>query len=476
MSSNPQVNINKQKAFSFKVYKRHFGLIAGLMILFAILNVNFEGLSIEGQRCLALSLMTVMFWATGVAHPGFTSLLMLMGYVLMGVAPVDKVFAIWTSPLMYLVVGGFLIAAAVQASGLGKRIAYKFILKFVDSFSSVIVSCYVLGFLLSFLIPHPWPRSFLIMSVMAFIIKAADLPAKDAANIGFAVFAGSASTSMILLTGDSVLNIAAVGFSGQSLSWLEWLWYMGIPGLITSIITCVLQLKLFRPTVEFKFNKEEVKKQLDELGSMTGVEKKTLLWVSIAIILWATDSIHHVSTAWVALGIAIILSFPVVGDILKPPAWGSVNIGTLFFLTAALAIGKVGAYTGMNEWIASVVLPETVPTNPFVFAALASVVTVVLHMVLGSALAVMGIASPALVGYASTAGINPLIPALIVYTAVAMHWILPFHHMNLLVGLGKENGQYGEAEAIKLGIPLTIVVFIITVLIEIPWWKVTGLM
>jgi di/tricarboxylate transporter len=28
----------------------------------------------------------------------------------------------------------------------------------------------------------------------------------------------------------------------------------------------------------------------------------------------------------------------------------------------------------------------------------------------------------------------------------------------------------------KLGIPLTVVVFIVTVLIEIPWWKLTGLL
>ncbi len=174
------------KGFSLSRYKREFGFILGIVFLLAIWNMNTpEGLKPEGQKCLALSLLAVAWWATGVAHPGFTALLMLMGYTLFNVAPAAVVFRLWASPLIYLVVGGFLIAAAVQTSGLGKRIAYNFIIRYVHTFKSVIISGYVLGFLLSFLIPHPWPRSFLIMSVMAFIIKAADLPAKDAANMGW---------------------------------------------------------------------------------------------------------------------------------------------------------------------------------------------------------------------------------------------------------------------------------------------------
>lgn len=46
----------------------------------------------------------------------------------------------------------------------------------------------------------------------------------------------------------------------------------------------------------------------------------------------------------------------------------------------------------------------------------------------------------------------------------------------MLVGQGEENGMYTQKETIRLGIPLTVVVFIVTVLVEIPWWKLLGML
>ena len=57
-------------------------------------------------------------------------------------------------------IGAYLIAVAVKESGLGERIAYKFIVKYVSSFKSIIVSIFALTFILALLIPHPWPRNF----------------------------------------------------------------------------------------------------------------------------------------------------------------------------------------------------------------------------------------------------------------------------------------------------------------------------
>lgn len=130
----------------------------------------------------------------------------------------------------------------------------------------------------------------------------------------------------------------------------------------------------------------------------------------------------------------------------------------------------------MNAWIAHTVLPSSVPANPFVLAAFITAVSILIHMILGSVIAVMGIVIPAMLVFTSQmSGVSPLVPALLAYTAVASHYVFPFQHLNMLVGQGEDNGMYGQKECIRLGIPYIIVVFIMTCLVEVPWWKICGL-
>jgi di/tricarboxylate transporter len=86
----------------------------------------------------------------------------------------------------------------------------------------------------------------------------------------------------------------------------------------------------------------------------------------------------------------------------------------------------------------------------------------------------MSIVAPPLVPYATTAGWNPLFPALLIYTAVAIHYIFPFQHVAILLGQG-ETGGYDTRHVLKYGIPLTIITLIVLIPIEVTWWKILEL-
>jgi len=460
----------------FAKYKSETGAILGILVCLGIwLMPARPDLPLQGQHCLALSLLAVVWWAFGVVNPGFTSLILLVSWVLTHTAEPAVVFRLWTTPLMYLVVGGYLIAAAVEGSGLGKRIAYHFTVRYVSGYRSIIGACYILGFLLSIMIPHPWPRSFMIMSVMAIVIKSAKLEPRFAAQIGLTAFAASCPTSMILLTGDSTLNVVAMNFAGVEASWLKWFLYMGVPGIVTSVLLFLIQIWLFPGPSDFVVNKDEIRDLLKKLGPVTRIEKMVMFWVLVAIGFWTTDFLHHIHPGWIAIGAALMMTLPRIGAGLKASDWGKVNLGTLFFLTAALGIGTVGGVTGMNKWVAAVMLPSHVPANIFVFALFVTAFAVIIHMVLGSVLAVMGIVTPAIIAYTAGSGISPIVASLLVYTAVNQHYLLPFHNMAILVGEGEQGGRYTSADVFKLGIPLTVLVFVVTVGVEVPWWKFLGL-
>lgn len=222
-------------------------------------------------------------------------------------------------------------------------------------------------------------------------------------------------------------------------------------------------------------NHQEIQKKQDSLGPITGKEKRTAFWVVVAIILWMTDSVHGVDIGWVTLFIAVMMAMPKIGGVLTPSSWSGVPVQTLLFLTAAVAIGRVGGATGMNAWLAQTLLPSTVPENMFILGAFITLVALVIHMCFGSVIAVMGIVIPAMLAFTQTMGISPVIPTMIAYSAVNTHFILPFHNLAILVGTGPENGLYSEKETVRFGVPFTVVLFIISCVIELPWWKVIGL-
>lgn len=457
--------------------KRIIGFFGGLVVCFLIWNLPLQGLPVDGQRCMALSLAAVIWWAVGVINPGYTALALLLGYSLLlnpSVAPRSLIFSLWATPTMYLVISGFLMAAAVQRSGLGRRIALNFILRFAKSYRSIIISCYLLGLLLSFMIPHPWPRSFMLSSVMIFVIKAAGLDGKAAKNIILAVFVGSVPTSMVLLTGDSILNSAVSGFvsgaTGSSITYLQWIVYMGLSGLLASALTCTVQILSFKGPEKLTIDFGEIRGELHNLGKLSGLEKRTIAAIALAVVLWCTDMLHGINPGWVMVVATLILALPMI-EVLNADSWSQVNIGTLLFLCAALAIGSVGAATGMNEWILNLLLPGSAPTNPYVFALVCMVICMVVHMLLGSSLAVLGIVTPAITAFGAMAGFPPIASAFIVYTSVALHWLLPIHHINLLVGLGE---HYNERNILRLGIPQTLVT-VVVVLFQVFMWSVTGL-
>lgn len=474
--------------------KREIGFVLGVLVFLLVKFLPLGNLSstveltVGGQTCLALTLATVVFWACGVAQPGFVGLLYCALLILFQVctddtgtaslsATVASTFSSWTKATMWLVIGAYLIASAVKESGLGERIAYAFMLRFVRDIKSLIVSIFALTFILSLLIPHPFPRAFLILAVVSVIASSAGYSDEDKGKLGFLVFAAAAPGSMFFLTGDSTLNPLVAQYSaeagGASPSFADWFLYMSVPMLVALLCTMVLGLILFKPSRELVYDRDEVLAKQAALGKLSAKEIRTIIWLVIAIVLWLTVSGDYIG--WVTLLIGVCLSVPVIGEVLTPASWNAVDIKSLMFLTAAMAVGSVGGATGMNAWIAAVVLPSAVPENIFLFALLVAALSIVIHMFMGSVMAVLGVCVPAFISFAAGSSVTPLAVALLVFTSINIHYILPFHNLPILIGEGKDAGGYTSKEAMRMGIPLTVVVFVV-VLVEAAWFHLFGLM
>jgi di/tricarboxylate transporter len=94
---------------------------------------------------------------------------------------------------------------------------------------------------------------------------------------------------------------------------------------------------------------------------------------------------------------------------------------------------------------------------------------------MGSVIAVMGVAIPAILVCTNALGINEVAVIFVIYLAISGHYILPFHHLNILVGQGEENGMYTQKETVKMGVPLLIPIFF-TVAFAVIWFTVSGIL
>lgn len=81
------------------------------------------GLSVAGWQVAALALLMAAWWMTEALPLAATALLPLLVLPLLGIAPLGAVAAPYADPLIFLFLGGFLLARALQVWSLDRRLA-----------------------------------------------------------------------------------------------------------------------------------------------------------------------------------------------------------------------------------------------------------------------------------------------------------------------------------------------------------------
>ena len=187
------------------------------------------------------------------------------------------------------------------------------------------------------------------------------------------------------------------------------------------------------------------------------------------MILWITEPWHGLSAALVALGgVGAML----IAGLLKFADYKKIKLELLLNLTAVFAIGKVLKASGITALIQQYLIAYLPTGSTALILLLTVIIVMIVHMMLGSCLTSMSVTIPILIAMFGET-VNPLIIALIAYVTVSVHYLLPFHHLTLVLGSG-ENFFRNKLIA-RLGAPMTILIFILIFLIYLPWWKLVRL-
>ena len=120
----------------FERYKRLVGFVVGPVVLIVLYLLPME-LSAQAHGLTAVTGFVLVFWLTEAVPVPVTALLGAVLNVLLGVAPAPEVFAPFAHPLVFLFLGGFLLALGMQRWRLHRRIALAILL--------VLAICWAVG-------------------------------------------------------------------------------------------------------------------------------------------------------------------------------------------------------------------------------------------------------------------------------------------------------------------------------------------
>ena len=216
--------------------------------------------------------------------------------------------------------------------------------------------------------------------------------------------------------------------------------------------------------------------ELQIMGPMGSRERKTLLYLMIALILWVTDFWHGLPPWAVAVLVAVPLTAPVIGCMDKNDM-KKVPLNILIFSAACISVGIVLQDTGVGVWMGKATLGRliTPDMSTSMTSAITFLVSAVLHFPLvESKTAVAGMV-PVVVNYFQGAGMPVLGPTLMACMAGLTIAFVPFMVLPslLMVGFGPHFSYKHAAITVSVYSTVSIVIQLVCCF---TWYRWSGLM
>jgi solute carrier family 13 (sodium-dependent dicarboxylate transporter), member 2/3/5 len=276
------------------------GLIAGpLLAWLVIVLFNPADLGPEGQMTAAIAVLMAVWWATEAVPVAVTAFLPLILFPVFGVAPVGETAPHYANPTIYLFLGGFVIALAIESSGLHRRVALLVFKIFGVNGRSLVGGFMVAAALISMWISNTSTALMLLPIVMSLILVVREtmdsLSAKAQQDFETAMLLGLAYGAtlggMTTLVGTPP-NAFMAGFMqsnyGVEIDFARWM-LVGIPLAVIMLPACWLVLTRLLFKVDFKASpaaRRHVRDLTSDLGRMTQAEIRTGILFVLLVAGW----------------------------------------------------------------------------------------------------------------------------------------------------------------------------------------------
>jgi len=279
------------------------GLVSGpIAFILTLLFFHPEGLGTEANAILSATLWIAIWWITEAIPIAVTALLPIILFPLTGGLSLSDTTAAFGHKYVFLYVGGFIIAIAIEKWNLHKRISLNII-----NFIGTNVVNIILGFMLATAFMSMWisntATSVMMLPIgMAIVAQLRDNPATvEDENLIFGkalmlAIAYSASIGGMGTLIGTPPNLVLAGVVEKTfnyeITFVQWFKF-GFPISVVLLFICWKYLTSFAfkfKQKEFPGGREEIKKQLTALGKISYEEKLVAVVFAVTAFAWITRS------------------------------------------------------------------------------------------------------------------------------------------------------------------------------------------
>jgi anion transporter len=431
------------------------------------------------RHVLAIAAFMILSWITEAMDYALAGFIGCYLYWALGVVPFGVAFSGFATDTPWFLFGAALFGAMATKTGLARRIAFVVMQRVGRTYARVLLGLIITDFLLTFVIPSGIARVVVMSAIALGLVEAFGVG--PGSNIGRAMFliityAAGLFDKMIIAGAASITARGAIErVGGVEVLWSRWFLAYLPCDIITILIAWRLTLWLYPPEKE-SFTRDEaayLEREIHRMGSWNAASTRAAVLIALAIGLWLTDFLHHISPSIIGLGVGLAAVLPGIG-VLTVDDMKRMNYLPVFFVAAAVSMGEVLVQTKTLELLTSLLLTWM---EPLLGSLLQSTLVLywtafVYHIFLASEISMLGTSLPVLMNFAKSHGMDPLLIGMI-WTFGAGGKLFAYQSGVLIVGMSY--GYFDSRDLFRLGALLTVIQCALLLLLVFLYWPLVGI-
>lgn len=438
---------------SFERGVKTAGLVLGPALFLLLLSLPLPGLSTEAGRLAAVLALCVTFWVTEAIPLPATALLGAVLNVLSGVAPAKEVLAPFSDPIIFLFIGSFMLARALTAHGLDRRLALGLLAApgVHARPAGALWACGLTAAFLSMGMSNTAATAIMLPIVLGVYEAVEHAHARRADPAGlFIMIAYAASAGGLATPIGTPPNLIGIGLidslAGVRITFLEWM-ALGLPVAAVSIafLGFVLDRLLpFRPDRRSDLA-PLLERERRALGPLNRGERNTLAAFAVAVALWLVPSVFALTAgkdsgmfraAEARLNEGAVAMFAASLLFFLPVDWrerrftltwkqaAEIDWGTILLFGGGMSLGRLMFATGLAARVGDWAVQATGASGLWEITALSIALAIVLSEATSNT-ASANMTIPVVIAMAKDAGVSPVPPALGACLGSSFGFMLP---------------------------------------------------